>query len=164
MEVSSCEGGSSPATAAATATATAARKEERSKLVQSPKAIPSKKEGRHASLTPRQASKRRREGGKEGRKEREGERKGRHVWPCMGMPSMPCHAVSGPCHVCSGEGGRHQRSACGCIRGPMTWRDLAPLWYGMVIVWWARWPWPCMVRLACYVRLHVTCVVYHGQM
>ena len=88
MEVSSCEGGSSPATAAATATATAARKEERSKLVQSPKAIPSKKEGRHASLTPRQASKRRREGGKEGRKEREGERKGRHVWACH-----PCHVM-----------------------------------------------------------------------
>ena len=66
---------------------------------------------------------------------------------------MPCHGVSGQGHVCSGEGGRHQRSACGCIREPMTWRDLVLLWYGNKYGGAhgsseGPWPWPCMVRLA----------------
>ena len=91
MEVSSCEGGSSPATAAATATATAARKEERSKLVQSPKAIPSKRRaGTPHSHHARPASDGGREERREGRREREREKEGMygHAWACH-----PCHVM-----------------------------------------------------------------------
>ena len=88
MEVSSWEGGSSPAAAAATATATAARKEE-SKLVQSPKAIPSKRRaGTPHSHQARPAS----DGGREGRKERDGREREREA--CMPMQWDAIHATS----------------------------------------------------------------------
>lgn len=126
MEVSSWEGGSSPAAAAATATATAARKEE-SKLVQSPKAIPSKRRaGTPHSHQARPAS----DGGREGRKEREGERERKegmygHAWGCH-----PCHVMV--CRVTATYAvGRVVDTSAGHVGasgGSMTWRDLALLW------------------------------------